>query len=91
MMPETRAQQICELFETELEIVVPSAATDLIEEGLLDSLVFVDLIVRLENQFDVEIPVAELEFDQFRTVNGIAQFIDSLTTKDSVSGQESAA
>ena len=90
-MSASRAQQICELFETELDIVVPDITTDLIEEGLLDSLVFVDLIVRLESLFDVPIPVAELEFDQFRTVTGIAEFIGTLGADAATSDQESAA
>lgn len=90
-MSDQTIQQICSLFETELDIIIPDAATDLIEEGLLDSLIFVDLIVRLEGCFDVEIPVAELEFDQFRTVNGIAEFIRSLTADGASDDQESAA
>lgn len=90
-MSESRADQICELFKTELDIIVPSATTDLIEEGLLDSLVFVELIVRLESRFDIEIPVVELEFDQFRTVNGIVEFIDGLNADEKPAGQESAA
>ncbi len=90
-MSESTARQICELFESKLNIVIPEITTDLIEEGLLDSLVFVDLIVHLETRFDTPIPVAELEFDQFRTVAGIAQFIDALKTSSPKSDQESAA
>jgi len=90
-MSDHLAQQICDLFETELEILIPDVKTDLIEEGLLDSLVFVDLIVGLESHFEIEIPVAELEFDQFRTVTGIAEFIESLGVEDAAKNHGSAA
>ena len=72
--------QICELFENELQVSIPGVRTDLLEEGLLDSMVFVDLIMHLETTFQIEIPIAELEFDQFRTVEGIARFIAELQT-----------
>ncbi|MCH2204011.1 MAG: phosphopantetheine-binding protein [Fuerstiella sp.] len=72
--------QICELFENELQVSVPGIRTDLLEEGLLDSMVFVDLIMHLETRFQIEIPIVELEFDQFRTVEGIAKFIAELQT-----------
>lgn len=90
-MSEQLTHQICDLFETQLEILIPDVDTDLIEEGLLDSLVFVDLIVCLESRFDIEIPVAELEFDQFRTVTRIAAFIDSCVAPDTAREQETAA
>ena len=90
-MSDHLAQQICNLFETELDILIPDIKTDLIEEGLLDSLVFVDLVVGLESQFEIEIPVAELEFDQFRTVTGIAELIASLGKEDATQNQGSAA
>ncbi len=90
-MSVSHTQKICDLFERELSIVVPDVTTDLIEDGLLDSLVFVELIVQLERAFEVEIPVAELEFEQFRTIAGITEFLQTLRVDESASGQESAA
>ena len=90
-MTDQLAQQIRDLFEMELEILIPNIDTDLIEEGLLDSLVFVDLIVGLESQFEIEISVAELEFDQFRSVTRIAEFIASCGTPDTTNRQGTAA
>lgn len=90
-MSDQLPQQICHLFETELDILIPDVKTDLIEEGLLDSLVFVDLIVCLESHFEIEIPVAELEFDQFRTVTGIAEFIELLGAAGAATNHGSAA
>ncbi len=90
-MSDTLHRKIIELFETEMNLSVPDATTDLIEEGLLDSLIFVDLIVHLETMFDVEIPVADLEFDQFRTVAGIAEFVESLDAGAVSAKQDTAA
>jgi acyl carrier protein len=49
--------------------------TDLIATGLLDSLALVDLLVQLEQEFDVQINLDDLEIDNFRSVRNIAAFI----------------
>lgn len=89
-MSESNTRQIMSLFETELNLLIPSADTDLIDEGLLDSLVFVDLIVKLETTFGVEVPVADLDIEQFRSVTRICEFVGSLQNANA-SVQESAA
>lgn len=89
-MPESITEQIHSLFENELRIEVPSHDTDLIDEGLLDSLVFVDLIVGLEAIFEVSVPIAELDLDMFRSVLQIGSYIESLKT-GSQSSSETAA
>ncbi|HYH21774.1 MAG TPA: phosphopantetheine-binding protein [Azospirillum sp.] len=66
------------LFRDDMHIVVPAPDTDLIEEGLLNSLVFVDLIVLLEDRFGLTMPLESLEIDQLRTVSGIAALLHSL-------------
>ncbi|HEY0836229.1 MAG TPA: acyl carrier protein [Azospirillum sp.] len=66
------------LFRDAMHIVVPATDTDLIEEGLLNSLVFVDLIVLLEERFGMTMPLESLEIDQLRTVGGIAALLHSL-------------
>jgi methoxymalonate biosynthesis acyl carrier protein len=48
---------------------------DVIEAGLLDSLTFVDLMVRLEGAFDMTIDVGSVELDDFRTARAIAGFL----------------
>ena len=68
-------RQITRLFSEKLNLEVPSIQTDLIAGGLLDSLVFVDMVMFLEQSFGIEIPVIELEIDQFRSVMSIAKFV----------------
>ena len=78
MLALTRTQQqVIELLATHLYLEVPSTETDLLGSGLLDSLGLVELLALLEQQFDVEISLDELELDHFRTVRSIAAFITS--------------
>lgn len=63
-----------EVFGTEIE----SPELDLIEAGVLDSLAVAEILVRVEEEFEVMVPMEELEIDDLRTVRGIAEF---LTTK----------
>ena len=48
---------------------------DLIEEGLLDSLSLVEMLLILEQEFGVEVSILEIDFDQFRTVRNLATFV----------------
>ena len=59
----------------EMHIDVASPDTDLIEEGLLDSLTFVDLVFRLETHYGVQVPIETVDIEDFRRVSGIAQVI----------------
>ncbi len=52
-------------------------STDLIEEGILDSLALVSLIMELETKFSLEISYDDLEIDSFRTLQSIGHFVRS--------------
>jgi acyl carrier protein len=54
---------------------VPAPDTDVFESGLLDSLAFVDLLGALEHEFGVTIALDDLEVDNFRSIDRIAEFI----------------
>ena len=60
-----------ELFRVE----VPSADTDLIEEGILDSFQLVELLVYLDEHFGVRIPLEELEIEDLRTLGRLAHLV----------------
>ncbi len=49
---------------------------DLFEEGLLDSMAGIELLVELEEQFDVSIAPTELEREEMNTVNKIIDRVD---------------
>jgi acyl carrier protein len=64
-----------DLFRRVLSIEVSSADTDLIERGLLDSLALVELLVAIEREFGIEVNVADLEIETFRSIATISDFI----------------
>jgi D-alanine--poly(phosphoribitol) ligase subunit 2 len=46
----------------------PRPDADLFETGVLDSLGFADLLVGLEDEFHIHIPLEEIDFERFRTL-----------------------
>lgn len=72
-----RNASLTAIFSEHLNIEVPSQNTDLFEEGLLDSLAFIDLLMHLEKEFGLEVAPDELELDNFRTISCISKFVDS--------------
>ena len=69
-------QRLQDLLLQRLHIEVDDPATDLLEVGLIDSLVFVDLLLLLESECGVHVSVEELEIEDFRSIDRIAAFID---------------
>ena len=67
--------ELTTLFAEKLGIEVPSSEADLVANGLLDSLAIVELLVLLEQRFDTRIFLEDLDLNNFRSVNQIAQFL----------------
>jgi D-alanine--poly(phosphoribitol) ligase subunit 2 len=76
-MPEANGlrEQITGIFLCSLNVEVPSPDTDLFESGLLDSLAFVELLLAIERDFSVTTSLEDLEVDNFRSVERIAEFV----------------
>ncbi len=68
---ESRVHRI---FRDSLELDV-EVDTDVIAAGLLDSLAFVQLLVSLEEEFGLEVNLAEMELEDFSTVSSIARLV----------------
>lgn len=68
--------RLMEVFKQKLEIDVPSVDTDLMGTGLIDSLIFVELLFHIENEFGIAISMDKLELEYFRSVASIVQFIE---------------
>jgi methoxymalonate biosynthesis acyl carrier protein len=68
------SQRIAKLFDL-MNIEVPSEDTDLFETGLLDSLMFVELLIHVEEHLGVTVSLEQLEPDNFRSINRIAAFV----------------
>jgi acyl carrier protein len=73
-------ERIMALFRDRLAIEVMDADTDLVVEGLMDSLMLVDLLTLLEEEYEITIGLSDLDIGNFRSVATIARFVESRTT-----------
>jgi D-alanine--poly(phosphoribitol) ligase subunit 2 len=72
-------ERIAGVFSGALHLDVPASDTDLFDTGVLDSMAFVELLLQLENEFGVATSVDDLEPDNFRSIDSIAEFVRSRT------------
>jgi len=72
------------LFLEALNIGIDSVETDLIDSGLLDSLILVELLLHLEDEFNIDVTVVDLNIEDFRTVRSIGTFVTRLRTGEGV-------
>lgn len=68
-------ERIAGVFAGTLHLEVPAFDTDLFETGVLDSLVFVELLLQLEREFGVTTSVDDLDVGNFRSIDCIADFV----------------
>jgi len=73
--PTETGQKIIDIFAEHLAIDVDDPEVDLIEEGLLDSLAVVDLLMQLELNFGITVEMETLDLDDLRTVQSIEEFV----------------
>lgn len=71
-------QRILSLLTDRLDREVPGIDTDLLETGVLDSLLLVDLLMHLEEEFGVTVALDQLEIDVLRSVASLAVLVRSL-------------
>ena len=64
-------EEICED-----DVIYEERDINLKEEGLMDSLAFVELLVRME-EFGIEVAPTEVTYEEIDTPNKIIQYIDS--------------
>ena len=75
--PGTLAIEITDLLSNSLGLEIPSAETDLLEAGILDSMGCIEVLLQLENSFGIRLSLNDIEFDNFRSVKRIAEFVAS--------------
>ncbi len=56
-------------------IDVPSADTDLLDSGILDSLQLVELLLQIEKDFGRRIEIETVELDDLRTLGRLARLL----------------
>jgi acyl carrier protein len=63
-----------------------SPTTDLLETGLLDSLGLVELLFNLEQRFGFTPNFAELDFENFRSIEKIAEMVVTADANSTIQG-----
>lgn len=58
-----------------LEAVPADPASDLVDDGLLDSLALVELLVGLEQEFQIRFAPEQLEIDRFRSIAALVDLV----------------
>jgi acyl carrier protein len=76
--------RIGDVFARHLHIPPPAAEIDLFENGVIDSLTFVELISKLEQEFSIRISLETLDLNLFRSIVQIGEFIQSQLQKPGV-------
>lgn len=57
------------------KVIYKNKNMNLFETGLLDSMEFIELLITLEEEFDIEIEPAEISKDKMNTSNQLIEFI----------------
>lgn len=78
---DIKAEVIEIIEELFMEDVSDMMDEDLFDAGVLDSMGTVELIVELENRFDIRVPVSEFGRDDWNTANKI---VEGVTDRKSV-------
>lgn len=75
--------KIIEIIEelAEIENLKENKEMDLIENDVLDSLAFIELIYRLEEEFNIEIEPTQVKSDTWRRVSKIEKLVINLKSK----------
>lgn len=66
-------QEICQI-----DNIKENMNIDLIEEELLDSLSFINLVATLEDEFNIEIQPTKVPSDTWRSINKIVELVKEL-------------
>jgi D-alanine--poly(phosphoribitol) ligase subunit 2 len=72
-------EDIRSVLRERLHVLVDSPDLDLLESGSLDSIGLVELVLQLEERFEVSLPMETLEIDEFRSINTIAGLVTRLS------------
>ena len=75
---DIKAEVIEIIEELFMEDVSDMMDEDLFDAGVLDSMGTVELIVELENRFDIRVPVSEFGRDDWNTANKIVEGLTEL-------------
>ena len=72
-------EKVREIFTAKLNVEPPEEQADLIAAGILDSFMFVELLLQLEQAFGLKFTLENLEIDNFRSIARITDFVGTST------------
>ena len=72
---EALVHRVHRLLTDHLNIDAPSADSDIVDSGALDSFTMVELLATVEEQFGVEVAIESLDVDNFRSARSVAELI----------------
>ena len=72
---EQLQQDITAIFLERFDVRLPAPDADLLDSGLVDSVKIVELVLELEQRFGVTLPFEDLEIEDFRTVQRLAECV----------------
>jgi acyl carrier protein len=75
--PASLISQIGRLMAEKLLVEVSSPDEDLLSAGIIDSLSLIQLLVNLEEYFEVRIPLEELQIEDLRSIESIAHLVEN--------------
>ena len=75
MHPSALHDEISDIISSSLHVSAPAVDTDLLENGTIDSLALIELLMQLEKRYGVRITAETLDFDSFRSISKIARFV----------------
>ncbi|MBR5329709.1 MAG: acyl carrier protein [Firmicutes bacterium] len=78
---EARKEVIRKFFAEKRKKEVPADDTDLFENGFVDSLFAIEIVVFLEKEFKIKIKNKEITKDNFRNINNIANVVANAKRK----------
>ena len=87
MSSEEVSARILAILESTTGETIESPDANLLEEGVLDSLALVDVIVQIETLFSVTISFDDLELEDIESVHSLARVVEAARTP--VAGQAS--
>ena len=77
----TLTDQVAELIRDVLQVEVPAPDSDLVAEGLIDSLALVSLITEVEHEFGIRLPIGEFDLGRFRSAVQIATVVAEIASE----------
>ena len=66
------------LFRNRLNLDISSPDDDLIDQGLMDSMLLIELIFNLETYYGITIPIQDLDLDRLRSVRSVTALINDV-------------